>query len=499
MSGVKKATVQNTLSKTVQMIRDAVAQCASMAENTGRVGREGFEKKKNEAETVHKNLNRKLPENLKEFLRDETAQWEALLRQHDSVYQKGCENSLQAESRDSQYRNLRCKSENDLSSIDHRVQQIRNALRGKDWYCDAENEEARQLRARAQGVLDTMLQNVSVAQEAQGLRRQSYNELTESEGLAQAAQREYDRLINLAKERLETQRIAEENKRNALNLKADLKSLCKDIESKNFNKFGNGCYSESLCRDVKTVIDAIEAGNYETSIPHAEKLKAELRTCADKIDAAQQAWTAAKVAAEKALSDARDEMASLNRDDLNNFSGQKVDKINAAFAAIDEASSKISTENFAAASRQISDSITALRQFNETANENKKLSNQRDEIADSIMQALCDTDYDDPSYYLKEEDNQLSDLCVVAAAPGGVGNMKLRIELSGHVSFEVDNIPDGREQLCIDSIRKMQEKLVEDEVRFDVTDWGRAENQNKVHLDVKQQTTQVQQTIQRQG
>jgi hypothetical protein len=45
----------------------------------------------------------------------------------------------------------------------------------------------------------------------------------------------------------------------------------------------------------------------------------------------------------------------------------------------------------------------------------------------------------------------------------------------------------------------MQEKLAEDEINFNVTDWGRAENQNKVHLDVKQRTQETQITRQRQG
>ena len=115
------------------------------------------------------------------------------------------------------------------------------------------------------------------------------------------------------------------------------------------------------------------------------------------------------------------------------------------------------------------------------------------------MQAFFDANYDTPSYYMQDEADELSDLCVVAAAPGGVGDMRMQITLSGETRFEVGNIPEGSEQLCIDQIRDLQKRLAASDVRFDVTDWGRASNANKIHLDVRPKQTTVQTTIQRQG
>ena len=77
--------------------------------------------------------------------------------------------------------------------------------------------------------------------------------------------------------------------------------------------------------------------------------------------------------------------------------------------------------------------------------------------------------------------------------------MKMRIGLDGNVKLEVLNVAEGHENVCIEKIRAMQERMAEnDDVRFDMTDWGRAANQNKVHLDVRQCQQTVEQTMQMQ-
>ena len=45
MSGVKKATVTQNLNRTLKTVEEALAQCASMANSTGKIGQSEFENK----------------------------------------------------------------------------------------------------------------------------------------------------------------------------------------------------------------------------------------------------------------------------------------------------------------------------------------------------------------------------------------------------------------------------------------------------------------------
>lgn len=499
MSGVKKATVSKSLNKTVSIVRAGVQDCAQAAQMTDSVGKEEFNSKKAASLNVHKGLKRELPDNVREFLEGETATWERLLRNHDKAFNEAGQCASEADGKETAFSNARAWSERRLGAMDAEIQAIRRSIEDKDWYCDEEDARAQQLRSEAQQILVDMRSNLELARSAQRFRRESFAKWTEADQLAQEAEREYNRLVNLANDRAEKKRIAEENKRTALILEADIKSLRGRIESGNWRKFGRECYTDSLRREADDVIRLISNGRYESVIPRAQEVKTRLSAAAEAVDAAERAWQAAKTAAEKSLADARAECGKMNRADMETYSGSATDAIAAEFARLETAARAISAESFDEASRLTDGAVAALRGMSEKTMENKRLAAQREEIAQSIMQALYDSEYDTPNYYLKDESDELSDLCVVAAAPGGVGDMKMRIAIAGEVSFEVANIPEGREQLCIDAIRKMQERLAKDEVRFDMTDWGRAENQNKVHLDVRPREREIQKTMQRHG
>lgn len=499
MSGVKKATVSQNLNRTMKTVREALQQCAALADATGKVGKGEFAAKRRNAQTVHENMVRKLPEDVAAFLRGETAQWESLLKRHDESFEKAGVVENEADRYDATFRQHYAKAEAQLNDISRAANRLKNRISGKDGYLDSENYEALELGHRARDIAEALKPDVAMTRKAQQSRREAFNKFAESENLAQAAQREYDRLVNLARDRQEKKRIAEENERNAKMLDADIKSLRSQIESKNYKKFSNGRYTDELRHELDAVRDQVVGGAYVDAIPRAQRLKDLLTSISAEIEANEQTWVAAKTAAEKALADAKAEMALANRGDVEQYSGLSKAVIDAIYEKIDGASRLISSESFDAASSQIADTLGKLRSAVEKSIENKNLASQREEIAQSIMQALYDCDYDTPSYYQKDEGDELSDLCVVAAAPGGVGDMRLRIALDGNVSFEVANIPEGHEKLCIESVRKMQEKLAEDDIRFDVTDWGRAENQNKVHLDVQPKARQTQMVRQRQG
>lgn len=499
MSGVKKATVSHNLSRALKTVNEGLEQCASMTHSISGIGREEYENKKRQAKTVHEGVVRELPADVAPFVRGETRQWESLLLRHDDSYEKASEASRESDQYESDFQREHESAQQKLSTIANSANLIKNRISGRSGYLDSENAQALNLCHRAKAVLDELRQKADLSMQAQQSRRNAFNKLSESENLAQAAQREYDRLINLARDRQEKKRIAEENERDAKMLDSDLKSLRKEIESKDYKKFSNGHYSESVKWELNAIKDLVTGGSYVEAIPRARKLKEKLIDVSAEISANEQAWVAAKNAAQKALDDARAEMALVNKEDVMLYSSLDKASIDGIYSKVDAASRMIALESFDSATSQINEVLNKLRDAVEKSVENKRLAEQREEIAESIMQALYDCEYDTPSYYQKEEGNELSDLCVVAAAPGGVGDMRMRISLDGNVSFEVANIPEGHEQLCIDAVHKMQEKLAEDDVVFNMTNWGRAEDQNKVHLDVKQnvQTTRV--VRQRQG
>ena len=502
MSGVKRATVTKSLNGTIRMVQNAINECANAAQSFQNIGKSEFDGKKINVDNLRKTLHRVLPKDLERFLEEaEVKKWQSFIKEHDEDYKSSDDLFRNAESKDSDY--LKCKKnyDGDINSIKNEAERIRKSLIGKDWHCDSENEEAVRLKTRAQQILSQMRSNNSILVEAKSLRQQSFVKLSSSENFAELAEKEYDRLVGIAKERQDKERrIAEEKKRKALNLVDDLKSLKKDIESKNFAKFAKGKYSAaSVGNRIDSISAYIDREDYDSAISAAENLKAELQKTAADVEAAQQAWMAAKVKAEKVLADAKGEISLMNKSDLKKYSGINSREIDNAFALIDKAENKIAAERFEEATRDIESGIGKLTEIKEAALKNKELAETREAIAQSIMQALYDSNYDSPYYGLEDENDELSVLDIVAAAPGGVGDMTLKIDLSGNVSFEVANIPDGREQLCHNAILDMQKRLAEDEVSFDMTDWGRAENQNKIRLEVKQQEKQLEQIKQRQG
>lgn len=499
MSGIKGATVRNNLNKVVQIVRTDITASEEAAASAQAVGRTEFNQAVSSAQQAHSGLKRQLPTELREFWVGETVRWENLIRDHDKQFAAGQELSAQAEGRMQEFQCRKQKAENQLAQVTRDVNRVRQAIRGKDWYCDAENVEAKALRVQAERILSGMRQNVALGREAQALQRESLSQLAASEQLAQEADREYARLIQLAHDRQKRQQIKEEKERQAKNLQDDLVSLKKSIESKNFVKFGASVYTSAERRELDEVLRLIGNGRYESAVPRAETLRDKLAKAASLVDEAQRIWTTEKLAAERVIADAREELTQIDNEKLKAFSGTPAKEIDALYSEVSAAVGDLVAENFKSATQKTRTAVEKLRTLVEQAETNQRLSQERDEMAQAIMQALYDANFDTPEYYLKDDANSLSDLCVVAAAPGGVGDMKLRINLTGETKFEVCNIPEGHEQLCINQIHNLQRNLAESDIRFDMTDWGRAENQGKVHLDMRSRTKMVQKTIQRQG
>lgn len=490
MSGVKRATVTRSLSKTLGNIQKELNECAKRAEEVGNTGKKTLDAKRRETETIKPH--RDLPADLQEYLKGETKQWKNFLKRFDDSIREAGE--LYGDSADKLQAYVSKKKESDTKIVNilAEADSIRQSLKGKDWYCDEENKRANRLKSDAEKVVSGMRSDSRLCTEALNLSQKCFAKYTEAENLAELAQMEYDRLIHLANDRKEKERIKEENERKAKLMADDLQSLRNRIEAKDYRKFSGGTYSSKEQKLLDSFAALVAGGKYEQALKEADDLKARLTNAAEAIENGQIAWETAKAAAEKTLADAKEEIGRFNRDEIAMYSGMNAEGIQAAFDDVNSAESAIRAEDFAGAESAVANGMEKIRSIVETTLKNKEAAENRLEIARCIMQALDDANYDEPQAYLDDENDELSELHIVASAPGNVADMEMQVSLEGKVSFEVKNIPDGQEQLCKGAVKNLQEKLENDGVIFDVTDWGRAEHTPKAVIipeTVQQETT----------
>ena len=496
MSGVKNATVSNNLSKTMQLLREGLDECAKRTENTGSVGRKSFDDLKKQVEGLAKNLVRDLPKELKVFLRGEEAQWQSLLQRFDDALAKGRADAQAADQKGMEYDNLKTQATEKIANMRRQASVIEDRISSKSGYCDSEYKQARELRKKAEAALEELRSASNLGGKELTLRQHGAVKYHEAQNLAQLAQQEYDRLLNLGRDRQEKQRIAEENERTAKMLKDDIASLQHRIEAKNYAKFGKDAYTSAEKREIKAINDLCGSGKFEEAIPCATSLKARLARAVQVIEDAQLAWENAKTAAENLLADANEELKKIDRKLLETFAGQPTNEIETMYRALASASDAFVKEDFAAVSDNVPTIMEKLRDFAEKAAANQALHKQREEVLEALMQALYDSGYNPPEYYLKDERNLLSDCVIVAATPNGVGDIRMKITLAGEVDFEVMNVPVGQESICVNAVRTLQKNASQAGVEFNVTNWGRAENQGKEHIDITPKLT-TQKTIER--
>lgn len=150
------------------------------------------------------------------------------------------------------------------------------------------------------------------------------------------------------------------------------------------------------------------------------------------------------------------------------------------FEQLKAAGDQLEAGNLAAARSAIEQADSQRAAVIAEAAQNRQNSERTQQIADAIMQALCDRNYDTPKFGLMKEGDPLSGIQVRADVPNrdGHGNIRVDIHLDGRTEFEIENVAEGEEKLCCDVLGGLSEALAHEGLELDITDWGRAKNKH---------------------
>ncbi len=115
----------------------------------------------------------------------------------------------------------------------------------------------------------------------------------------------------------------------------------------------------------------------------------------------------------------------------------------------------------------------ALRQ---KAAANRESSVRNELVAEAIMQALCDRNYNTPNFGELKEGDPLGGIQIRADVPNrdGKGNLRIDIHLDGRTVFEVENVSVGEEMICKDVIKGVGDAIAGSGLILEMKDWGRA-------------------------
>ena len=386
----------------------------------------------------------------------------------------------------------------------------REAKKANDLRSDAES-----LQNRAQRLLNSA-GNRRQVDDAVRMEREAADQLRSALDHSRQAKNAFDSAITIgnrfaqnvsnvgriAAERETAAKIAEENQRRASTNNSEIGGLTESINSLNHEKFAPGEF-RALSSDIDSFRRAFSLQNFAEAAKIGEGLAARLRTFEQRVSALQTAFETAQIAAQNALTAAKEEIAPLDRAELIRWSGEDA-VVSSAYSRLETVTGMVASEQFAEAESAVAASLEELRRLAKTADENKIASEQRYALAEVIMNALYEQGYDSPTYYYMQKkpdgsDVEFSDLAIFAKAPGDRGDMRMSIDLAGKVDLEVENIAEGEEGVCVELIQNLQ-KGVGNEMDFQMTDWGRGSNANpkaKVAVQTQMQTQEI--TRQRQG
>ncbi|GHT42290.1 hypothetical protein FACS189443_5140 [Planctomycetales bacterium] len=146
---------------------------------------------------------------------------------------------------------------------------------------------------------------------------------------------------------------------------------------------------------------------------------------------------------------------------------------------IQQAENGFSAKQYEEGTKLAQEAVAMYRKFYDSALQMKQQFENREIIADALIAALTDLQYDEPDVNYEPKDGidnaMLGNITLFAKSKGESGDMRLSIDLDGKINLEVENIPEGQEAECHGRLTDLQTKVA-DTVDFEMTDWGRAKN-----------------------
>jgi len=397
------------------------------------------------------------------------------------------------------------ESQNKLNQANQLIQDAIGGLSGVvgNWVgYDAEFKLAKKARNLAKEALADEREANRLLRSASDKYREARNAFDRAASGGARAASEFRRVEELARQRVETARIAEENKRKATDANKEGESLCARIGALKHDKFAPGEFSTAK-RSFDCMALEFQKNNYDGVNRLSGNCMATLRALAEKVSKAQSEWEAAKKAAENDLDTVGKELAALDKAFLAKWSGLG-EGVNSIFDKFDQARRRLAAEDFQGAQGFLAEGVAAARTEFEKATTNRRKFDQREMISEAIMNALHEQGYDAPSFYFNEKDgkgndNELSNLTIFAKSPGKLGDMRMQINLDGHVDLALEEVPEGQESECVNILDGLRDRLT-GEVDFQMTNWGRAEgNSGKAREVERQQVQQIEKQRERQG
>ena len=501
MSGPKKADVQRKLDRAIKSIDSQVKE---MQEGDGRFR----ELTDGSAESTHADassaissldqiqaqlssseisstdrsrIERQIAESKSEFRRAEAAIYSADSDRADAIQKQETANR-------------------EIAGCIGECERLMNAIRHKEHYLHTEDKEAERLRDRANSALQTQKQVGKALRKSADETRTARNLLDSVSTLASQIQRDADHAMEDARRRAEAKRIAEQNHRIATEQYGSLHAATEELSTLDHVKFSPGGMDQLQPR-IDQHSQLFASGNYSEAKMLGDAIVPATQALLHDVQQKQMAWTNAKNAASNDLQAVLDEVQTIDRSKLDTWTGDSVG-VEASYAQLESAKTAFDDEDFARCQTEVASAINSIRDFSTASDQNQRQSEQRQEIAEAIMQTLYDQNYDAPQWYLAEQTadghpDPLSGLVVFAKSPGEKGDMRMNIDLSGTVDLEVQNIPEGDEGMCHKLVAGLQKGLA-GEVDFAMTDWGRAAKVRDGPLNVpKARTQQQDRTIER--
>ena len=177
--------------------------------------------------------------------------------------------------------------DNELAAADREAQNIRDSIRGKDWYCDAEYNRAKKLVANYKQLRS---QRVALQNQMTQLSKTASQQLNQAQALSNKIQK----LQNNFNSMNETARKRQESNALRNDLKTSLKNISEDWAKKFFS---------SEYQNLKNEVDKSVADSDDNLIRNFKNIYGKLMTFKAKLEARIVEWQKQKSDAENLLAD----------------------------------------------------------------------------------------------------------------------------------------------------------------------------------------------------